>query len=116
MGRVGSSWPSGAVNQAAENSSTETSAEFDGFGSLVTVISLSGEIPVSRETVMSNHHKRPIPMEQAEGFRIGDHILLISHYEWGSPTDSFTICGCEGWGQTVVFRPGEKISGTVLEY
>jgi hypothetical protein len=43
-------------------------------------------------------------------------IVVASHYEWGSPTDSFQVDGHVGWGQCVVFRPGDTNIGTVLEY
>ena len=103
-------------NQASVNQSTRTRMSFDGFGSMLTVIDLEGKADVERVEVMSNYYKRPLDRNAAEGFRIGPYYLVVSHYEWGSPTDSFSINGHEGWGQTVVFREGDKTIGTVLEY
>ena len=103
-------------NQASPNQSTRTYCTFDGFGSLLTVIDLSGKADAEPAELLSNYYSRPIDKTAAEGYQIGDYYLVVGHYEWGSPTDSFSIAGHDGWGQTVVFKPGDGDIGTVLEY
>ena len=103
-------------NQAVANMSARTEMNFCGSGSMLTVISLKGEIRAERVPVMSAFYKRELPPSAIEGYRIGEYLLVVSHYEWGSPTDSFVIEGRDGWGQTVVFRESDESIGTVLEY
>ena len=103
-------------NQAEANSSVKVSRHYKDFGSIITVIS-SGSSPVSASKlpVRSNFKGITFSDKEIEAVKIGDYILVVSHYEWGSPTDSFSVDGHTGWGRLVVFSPGDGDIGTVLE-
>ncbi len=103
-------------NQSSDNLSARISRTFSGTGSLITVISIGKDVKAEKVPVMSNYFGREIRKDYAEGVRAGEYLLVLSHWEWGSPTDSFSIEGHNGWGQSVVFKDGDKDIGTVLEY
>ena len=103
-------------NQASENVSVKVSRGYEDFGSLITVISLgSGSISPVKLPVKSNFKGITFSDKEIEAVKIGEYILVVSHYEWGSPTDSFSVDGHTGWGRLVVFGPGDGDIGTVLE-
>ena len=103
-------------NQSSDNLSARISRTFSGTGSLITVISIGKDVKAEKVPVMSNYFGRELRKDYAEGVRAGEYLLVLSHWEWGSPTDSFSIEGHNGWGQSVVFKDGDKDIGTVLEY
>jgi len=103
-------------NQAVPNDSLTIIRKTDGFASLYTVMSIGKPVEVEKAPVKSNFKGTLFPDEKVEALRINDWIVVTSHQEWGSPTDSFNVCGHTGWGQCVVFRAEDNDIGTVLEY
>ena len=103
-------------NQMIGNVSVKVSRDYEDFGSIITVMTINGpERKAEKLPVKSNFKGITFSDKEIEAVRIGDHILVVSHYEWGSPTDSFLVDGHTGWGRLVVFSPGDGDIGTVLE-
>ena len=55
---------------------------------------------------------------EALNIRLGEQrfTVVVAHEEYASPTDTFSVGDCVGFGSTVVFdrAAGEKEAGTVL--
>ena len=101
-------------NQAESNVSIKVSRAYKDFGSFITVIT-DGNAEIEKLPVKSNFKGITFSDREIEAVRIGSYILAVSHYEWGSPTDSFSVDGYTGWGRLVVFTSGDGDIGTVLE-
>lgn len=103
-------------NQALSNRSVTFSRSFEKTGTLLTVISLDRKPDIEKLEVRSTFKSIVFSDDLIEALRIDGMTVVISHHEWGSPTDCFEAGSCIGWGQVVVFGKNEKSTGTVLEY
>lgn len=113
---VGKSRYSDRYNSAVQNDCATVFRQCQKFGSLITVVSIGKPVAVQKIPVTSTFKHITFPDSQIEGVSVDGWTVVISHYEWGSPTDSFQANGHVGWGQCVVFRSADKDIGTVLEY
>lgn len=103
-------------NEEQANKQIVASRHTDRFGSIITVASIGTPANVRKVPVTSTFKGTTFPDDQIEAVSVDGTIVVTSHYEWGSPTDSFQADGHVGWGQCVVFRPEDADIGTVLEY
>lgn len=112
-------------NHAEENTVLENTMEGGGFTSVFTVIALdrpeAEELMVLEKLpVISNFKGIQFSDKQIEALRVrkGDRswVVTVAHEEYASPTDTFCVGGCTGFGGVTVFdeTAGEKEIGTVL--
>lgn len=111
-------------NQAEENDVLETAVQGQGFVSVWSVLALdrAGKpepLCVEKLPVTSNFKDIRFEDREIEALRIrkGERrwVVVVSHMEYASPTDTFNAGGCCGFGGVEVFdeAAGEEI-GTVL--
>lgn len=112
-------------NHTEESPVLETTIQGEGFTSVFTVIALdrAGEpepLSVEKLPVASNFKGIQFEDRQIEALRIrkGERswVVVVSHMEYASPTDTFNAGGCCGFGGVEVFdeTAGEREAGTVL--
>lgn len=114
-------------NQAEENMTLKTEIVGEGFTSVFTVISLdtaTGEEKTIAEKipVYSNFKNIIFEDRMIEALNIikgnRKYTVVIAHQEYASPTDTFCVDGCTGFGNVVVFdrAAGETEIGTTLAW
>jgi Heparinase II/III-like protein. len=103
-------------NESEENVSVTVARSGKGFQSLLFVITIDEDTKTEKLLCHSNFKDTIFRDEEIEALAVGDRIVAVSHYEWGSPTDSVCINGKTGWGQTIVFDKTDDEIGTVLDY
>lgn len=112
-------------NHAVENEVLETTVRGEGFAGVFSVLALDArgaEEPLSVEKlpVLSNFKGIQFRDEEIEALRVrkGERswVVVVSHLEYASPTDTFNAGGCCGFGGVEVFdeKTGERETGTVL--
>ena len=112
-------------NHAAENPVLETAVQGRGFTGVFTVIALdrTGEeepLAVEKLPVTSNFKGIRFADKEIEAVRVRkggrSWVVVVSHMEYASPTDTFNAGGCCGFGGVEVFdeTAGERETGTVL--
>ena len=112
-------------NHAAENPVLETAVQDRGFTGVFTVIALdrTGEeepLAVEKLPVTSNFKGIRFADKEIEAVRVRkggrSWVVVVSHMEYASPTDTFNAGGCCGFGGVEVFdeTAGERETGTVL--
>jgi hypothetical protein len=103
-------------NEEQPNKAVTAMRHIGRFGSIITVVAIGTPAEIHKVPVKSTFKGTVFSDDQVEAVSVDGTIVVASHYEWGSPTDSFQVDGHVGWGQCVVFRPGDTNIGTVLEY
>lgn len=86
------------------------------FSSLLVVLAFGHEPKVEQVPVTSNCKGTTFPDSMIEAWKVDGWLVVDSHREWGSPTDSFRADGHTGWGQCVIFGPEDHDIGKVMEY
>ncbi len=112
-------------NRAEENDVLETTVQGQGFVSVWSVLALDRagmEEPLSVEKLPVDSNFKGIRFEdrEIEAIRVRkgarSWVVVVSHMEYASPTDTFNAGGCCGFGGVEVFdeTAGEGEAGTVL--
>ncbi len=112
-------------NRAEENDVLETTVQGQGFVSVWSVLALDRagtEEPLSVEKLPVDSNFKGIRFEdrEIEAIRVRkgarSWVVVVSHMEYASPTDTFNAGGCCGFGGVEVFdeTAGEREAGTVL--
>ena len=83
---------------------------------LLVVLAFGHEPKVEQVPVTSNCKGTTFPDSMIEAWKVDGWLVVDSHREWGSPTDSFRADGHTGWGQCVIFGPEDHDIGKVMEY
>ena len=109
-------WASPKYHERIATKSLSFSKKMEGFGSMLVVLGFGRAPHVERIPVSSNFKKTVFPDRMIEAWKINEKVLVVSHQEWNSPTDSFLADGHTGWGQCVIFGPEDHDIGNVLEY
>ena len=103
-------------NQKVPIQVLRTSLHGTGFQCLYTVLSLDGPVAIHKQAVHSVFKGITFPDVSIESFTINGWTLMVSHKEWGSPTDSAEAGGHVGWGQCILFEETQKNIGCVLAW
>ena len=112
-------------NHAVENEVLETAIQGNGFAGVFSVLALDPAgaeeaVTVEKLPVMSNFKGIQFADKEIEALRVRkggrSWVVVVSHMEYASPTDTFHAGGCNGFGGVVVFDEGagERETGTVL--
>lgn len=112
-------------NRAEENDVLETTVQGQGFVNIWSVLALDRagtEEPLSVEKLPVDSNFKGIRFEdrEIEAIRVRkgarSWVVVVSHMEYASPTDTFNAGGCCGFGGVEVFdeTAGEGEAGTVL--
>lgn len=107
-------------NEKEDTKAVKVDFSSDGFASLWSVIDLvkSKELSVELKSVRSTFKNITFKPEQIEAIRIRDkerdYLVVSSHEEYATPTDTFLSDDCIGFGSLVVFdiKKGEDKIGT----
>ncbi len=100
-------------NQLSDNKTLVSEVESDAFSSIFTLISLNKSetlIPayIKKEQVHSNFKKITFSDALVEAVTVEKgkqkYTVVFAHQEWASPTDTFNVDGCTGFGSLVVFN------------
>lgn len=112
-------------NRAVENPVLETEIRGEGFACVFSVLALDPAgrlepVTVEKLPVLSNFKGIQFQDKEIEALRIRkggrSWVVVVSHLEYASPTDTFSAGGCCGFGGAEVFdeTAGERETGTIL--
>ncbi len=112
-------------NEAVDNKTLVVEMESNGFASLHTVIAINKSdsfeaATIEKIPVFSNFKQIQFSDAMIEAVKIqhkeSAFLVVLAHQEWASPTDTFNVEGCIGFGSLVVFdlAKGEQEIGTRL--
>jgi len=123
--KVNDSFVSRHYNQEEPGKVLQTSFIGNGFTGAFTVLALSDaksgkQLDVKKQIVESSFKGITFKDSQIEALNIEfgskHYTVVVAHEEFASPTDTFNVNGCIGFGNCVVFdrSAGEQEIGTVL--